>query len=365
MNKSKKIKRRRLLNKTKKYFGGKNEEVDSTNDKNSTKATDNKDNTDDENAFDIKKEGVIDIIRDKVSDFAVDTGDFLKDKTLRLFGLQPINENETAETGTKENNPVSGLMSNAKSISDDVVKVFDKGSAAIIGNINDVLESPKMENSVTQAAKETVESGKVLLKKFNENLNDPEFKELTKEALENVSDYADITLEALHKPLNKAIDEFSEAGNKAAAGVVSGAIKVGTDAAGAIPGYGAIIDFGKMINDGTRAVSTAVEAGSQAIETTSELIDQTTKGIKKGIEELEEKKKEAMNIANRASSSINEFQNPALNFSKNINDRINNKINDKINDKINKALPTTRGGRKSKKRLLTRKSKSKRVRFAL
>jgi hypothetical protein len=347
MNKSKKMKRKRLLNKTKKYFGGKNEEADATN---------SKGNVDTKNAFDIKKEGVFDIIGDKVSDFAVDTGDFLKDKTLRLFGLQPINENETDETGTNENktnNAVSGLMSNAKTIGDDVVKAFVKGSTAIIGNINDVLESPEMENSVTQTAKETVESGKILLKKFNDKLNDPEFKELTKEALENVSEYSEIALEALNEPLDKAIDEFSEAGNKAAAGVVSGAIKVGTDAVGAIPGFGAIIEVGKMINDGTRAASTVVEAGSQAIETTSELIDQTTKGIKKGIEELEEKKKEAINITNRASNSINEFQKP-LNFAK------------KINDKINKALPTTGGGnRKSKKRLLNRKLKSKRVRFAL
>lgn len=342
MNMSKKMNRKRLLNKTKKYFGGKNEEADSAND---------------ENAFDIKKEGVIDIIGDKVSDFAVDTGDFLKDKTLRLFGLQPINENETDESGTKENNTnnaISGLMSNAKSIGDDVVKAFVKGSTEIIGNINDVLESPEMENSVTQTAKETVESGKILLKKFNETLNDPEFKEQTKEALENVSDYAGIAVEALNEPLDKAIDEFSEAGNKAAAGVVSGAIKVGTDAVGAIPGYGAIIEVGKMINDGTKAVSTAVEAGSQAVVTTSELIDQTTKGIKKGIEELEEKKKEAMNITNRASNSINEFQKP-LNFAK------------KINDKINKVIPSkgSGGGRKTKKRLLNRKLKSKRVRFAV
>ena len=112
-----------------------------------------------------------------------------------------------------------------------------------------------------------------------------------------------------------------------------------------------------MINDGTRAASTVVEAASEASETASELFLKTTNGIKKGMKELEEKKNEAMNIANRTSSSINDFHSPALNLSKNLK---------KSSDKIKNGIPSVGGSsRKSKKRLLKRKAKSKKVRFAL
>ena len=361
MNKTKHLKRNRIFKKTRKYFGGKN--TDNTKSKENTdepketeeNTKETEENTDSDSDSEDKPEGVFDIIGDKATDFAKDTGKFVADKTLRLLGLQRINEN-SVQQDNKIADAASGLASNVQSIGNDVVKVFDKGSAAIIGNINDVLESPKVEKSVTEAAEETVKAGTKLLNIFNENLNNPEFKEQTKVALDNVADYADITVKALNEPLDKAIDEFSEAGNKAAAGVAAGLIKVGTDAMGAIPGYGAIIDVGKMINDSTRAASSVVESASDAAETASELFLKTTKGIEKGMKELQEKKNEAMNIANRTSNSINQFQNPSLELSKNLK---------KSSDKITKAIPSVGGSRKSKKRLLKRKTKSKKVRFAL
>ena len=364
MNKTKHLKRKLFLKKTKKQLGGTTSEKKNTEDSSNSISE----------AID-KKQGVIDIVGDKVSDFALGTGDFLKNKTLRLFGLQPINEDETDDKSQQVDESVNklsdaasgvvsnaesaskGILSNVQSIGNDIASVVNKGSAAVIGNINGVLESPKIENSVTEAAKETVEIGTKLLKKFNKNLNNPEFKEATKEALDNAADYTKIGVEALNEPLDQAIDEINHAGNKAAAGVAAGVIKVGTDALGAVPGVGAIIDVGKMINDGTKAASTVVEAGTEAAETASELFLKTNEGIKKGIQELEEKKKEAINIANRTSDAINEFQTPSLDLSE--------KLNKTVSDKVNKVASKVGGNKKSKKRLLNRKAKSKRVRFAL
>jgi hypothetical protein len=345
MNKTKHLKRQRLFKKTKKLIGGVSNK----------KLNDEKPIASISQAID-EKEGIFDIVGDKASNFALETSDFLKNKTLRLFGLQPINEDESNNTSqevdesvNKLSNAASGVLANVQSIGNDVASVVNKGSAALIGNINDVLESPKVETSVTEAAKETVEIGTKLLNKFNKNLNNPEFKEATKEALDNVGDYAKIGVEALNEPLDQAIDEINQAGNKAAAGVAAGVVKVGTDALGAVPGVGAIIDVGKMINDGTKAASTVVEAGTEATEAASELFIKTNEGIKQGIKELEEKKKEAMDISNRTSDSINQFHTPSLDLS----------------DKINKVASKSGGGKKSKKRLLKRKDKTKRVRFAL
>ena len=354
MNKTKHLKKYRLIKKTKKYFGG-NKDEPLNSEKIDDKNNNEKEGTEKEGT---EKEGVIDIVEDKVTDFAEDTGNFLKDKTLRLFGLQPINENESNEDSqqidksiNKLSDSTSGLVSNVQSIGNDVANVFNKGSAAIIGNINDVLDSPKVENSVTDAAKETVQIGTKLLEKFNNNLNNPRFKEETKEYLDNIADYAEISVKALNEPLDNAIDELNQAGTKALAGVVSGSVKVGTDALGAIPGVGAIIDVGKMINDSTKAASTVVEAGSEAAETASNLFLQTNEGIKKGLQELKEKKDEAINISKRTSDSINQFKNPSL--------ALFNEVGKVATKEVGKV-----GGRKTKKRLLKRKTKSKRVRFS-
>jgi len=346
MSKTRHLKKRnRLFKKTRKYFGGDNK----------------KDEINTENLDSIpEKKGVFDLIGDKVTDVAEGATSFVKDKALRLIGLQPINEeqdkqNENSQQNNKIDNNVgnaisnaesttTGLLSNVKSIGNDAANIFNQGAAAVVGNINDVLESPRVETSVTEAAKQTAQVGTNLLKKFNENLNDPEFKEVTKEALENASDYLEIGVKALNKPLDSAIDELNQSGTKAASGAVSGLIKVGMDAVGAVPGVGAIVDVGKMINDGTKAASTVVEAGSEAVETASDLFIKTNAGIKKGIQELEKKKSEAENIAKRTSDSMNEFQNP---LSTNT-------------DKV--------GGyaKKSKKRLFNRKIKTKKmVRFLL
>ena len=363
MNKTKRFKKR-LLKKTKKYYGG---------------------NIDDQNNNEQRvneKVGVIDIIKNKVSSYAENTGTFLKDKTLRLFGLQPINENvsnDPTQEGSKIDDVSSGvisnatattngILSNAKSIGNDVANVVNKGSAAVIGNINDVLNSPQVENSVAQASQQTAQIGTKLLNIVNNNLNNPEFKEATKEALDNVADYAEISVKALDEPLDHAIDELNQAGSKAAAGVASGAIKVGTDAVAAIPGVGAIVDVGKMINDGTKAASTVVEAGSEAAETASELFMKTNEGIKKGMQELEEKKNEATNIANRTTDSINQFQNVPDDFSEKngaASEKINSAIGDKVTNVTSNAYNKVGGNRKTKKRLLKRKLKSKKVRFAL
>ena len=40
------------------------------------------------------KEGVVDMLKNKLSGFAAASGNYLKDKSLRLFGLQPIPEKD-------------------------------------------------------------------------------------------------------------------------------------------------------------------------------------------------------------------------------------------------------------------------------
>lgn len=344
--------------KTRKYYGG-NTNLNKNN-----------------NKLDEKSKGILDIIGSKLYNFSKDTGDFVAEKGLRLIGLQPIKKDDNNDNnnisnnnidnnnidnnGNKVNNKidelgdassgmVSGILSNAKKIGSDVVDVVDKSSAALVGQVNDVLESPKIENSIGESVKETADIGEKILGNVNEILDNPILKKETEIALENVGDYAEIAVDALNKPLNKGIDNLNEAGTEALGGVISGAIKVGTDALAAVPGLGAVVEVGKIVNDASKAIGDVVEAGTDSVSTVSEIVKDTNKNIHEGIEKLDETKNSldknykdlnnnSKKISNRIDKSIKQFENPV----------------------------SSSGGRKTRNKILDNKyKKTKRVRFSI
>ena len=345
---TKRIKKNRAKNRTKKYFGGATQDYNlNSNTNQNTNSNINNTNLNTNTTNDVNdNKGIFNIIGDKLSQYTGKAVKYAEEKGLRLLGLQKINnQSETNNDSTKNIDEIGNATSSAvKSISSDIVNVFDKGSAAIVENINDVLESPQVGESLNEAASETAEIGEKLLSNFNEKLSTPEFKEEAKEALKNVSDYAEIVVDSMDEPINNAVDQLNEAGTKAAAGAISGLVKVGTDALAAVPGAGAVIELGKIANDATAAVGHVVEATSQATETVSKVVDETSKNIEKGMDKLEEEKKLATQISNRTDKSINSFENPIKNPIKPI---------------------YSGGARKTKRRLFKRKAKSKRVRFSV
>ena len=347
MVKTKINRRKKLLKRTKKqrkfYSGG---GVDLKNEKTTISSHD-----------EVPKEGIIDMLKDKVTGMVKSAGDFAADKGLRLFGLQPIRKKESVdESVDKLGDAASNVVSDVESVGANIANVANKGSAAILENINEVLGSPQVNKTITQAAEHTKDIIEKQLESINKIASEPRFKEEAKKALDNAAEYADIAVDALNKPLDKAIDKLNEAGEKAASGAVSGSIKVATDAMAAVPGAGAIVEAGKMINDISKAASSVVEAGSEATSTLSDLYLDTTEKIKKGMKELEEKKKLAENISNRTSESIKEFENPIKNLPS--ISKYSNNNNQSAGSKLKSVI-------KTKKKLDKPSGKSKRVRFVL
>jgi uncharacterized phage infection (PIP) family protein YhgE len=337
-----------------------------------------------------KPPGIFDIIGDRLATYSGDVAGYVGTKGLRLLGLKKIKDdepiknddavtevdNKIEQVSDAATNAVSGIAAQASAIGSDIVKVADGTSAAILENVNDVLESPKVEHSVTETAKETAEDAANLLNKVNVALNTPELKAATEVVLDNVADYAEVAVEAMDKPLNNAIDTLNQAGAEAASGVGSGLIKVATDMAGAVPGVGAVIDAGKALNDGSAAVGKVVEAASTTVEAVSDAVEQTSENFKEGLDKLNDAKnavaekieektdvlgngtdvlskgadnlkklnKEGADTLNRVNSSMDEFHNPL---------------------KHNVAAAAAGGGRKTRRKLFKRKAKSKRVRFAI
>ena len=249
-----------------------------------------------------KNESILNVIGNGLSDYSGKAIRYGTDKGLRLAGLGPKQPVETYDS-TQQN--VDSAQQNVDSTQQNVDNIFEKGSAAFIGNINNVLDSPRVRDSLNETAQKTAVIGVKILKNFNENLSTPEMKKQTKLALDNAAEYAEIALVAMDQPINKALDKLHEAGIKAAASSISGAIKVGTDAMAAVPGVGAVVELGKVVNDVSTAVGNVVGAASDATNTVSKLVKETSNNINESVV----KKRESI------SNSIKSFK-PSMIFKK-------------------------------------------------
>lgn len=288
-----------------------------------------------------EREGIIDIIGDKISDVASSATTFVGDAGLKIMGLERINKTSEEDDATKKVDKNINKVSDAASgIITDVGNVVDKTGVAIIDNVNEVLGSDAVKQTTEQAAKKTAELVKEGAETFNQALNDPEVKAQLEESIEKAGEIGSVVVEAAEKPLEKAVDVTANAVSKATGAALAGFIKVGTDMMGAVPGVGAVIEVGKMLNDSSKAASAVVEAGSEAVEVVSDVFIETKEGVKKGLELLERQKKLGNEISNRTDKSIKEFENPI-------------------------ATAQSAGARKTRRRLLKHRGKSKRVRFAI
>jgi hypothetical protein len=242
-----------------------------------------------------------------------------------------INSNNTYLNDIEKK--VSGITNDiTNDVYDTSVHLANKSKEYVIQNINDFIESPKISK--------IAESGENYLKDINDKIENPVFKKQVNDTLENISDYSELTLKAMDKPIDDAIIKLNDAGTKATSGIVSSSIKVGTDALAAIPGIGAFIELGKIANDASKGVSSVVEASSQAAETVDDFLTETNKNITK----LSNIKQQGGEIIDRTIDSIN-------NFHKQI--------------PISSLPSAMKGGNKTKKRFFRRKNKTKRVRFNL
>lgn len=282
-----------------------------------------------------ERKGVLDIVGDKIGDVASSVVNKATDISLHALGLEKIDK---SKQNSESNKNIEEKFGNASS---GVISDVGKTSTAVIDNVNEVLDSPYVSEGVTEAGKETAAITGKLAEKFNESMNDPIIKAEVQEAIENAGEIGTVIAKASEEPIKEVAKVGVESGTKALGAASAGVIKVGTDMLAAIPGVGSIIEIGKILNDGSKAVSSVVEAGSKAIETTSDAFIETTEKVKEGLKDLEEKKRISEQISNRTLKSIDQFENP---------------------------IPTTSqtaGSRKTKRRLFKRMSKSKRVRFSI
>ena len=133
----------------------------------------------------------------------------------------------------------------------------------------------------------------------------------------------------------------------------------------AVPGAGAIIEVGKIVNDASRAIGDVASAASEATSTISKVVEETSKNIDEGLDKLEEKKERMSNAFTPPSVNLNPGED--LNKLNKVGGTITNRVEKSIDEFENpvSSAPVLTGGRKTRKKFLKRKGKSKRVRFAI
>jgi hypothetical protein len=276
------------------------------------------------------RKGIVDIIGNKIGDSLSSMAQTATDAGLKIAGLERINKEKESSENIESNEP----------------NLLDKTGSSLLQNVNEVLGSDEVKQTTKEVAQETASILKDGAKIFNDSLNEPEVREELEKAINNAGEIGSVVVKASEKPFEEMVDVAAKAVPKASGAAVSGLIKVGTDAMAAIPYVGSVIELGKMLNDGSKAASSVVEAGSEFTEVASDAFIETKENVEKGLRELEEKKKMAQQIANRTSNSINEFENS------------NRHIVGGKNEKNTRK-------RLFNKRKMKSKLKSKRVRFAV
>lgn len=213
---------------------------------------------------------------------------------------------------------------------------LDKTGAAIINNVNEVLESDIAKETTKQAAKDTVYIVKELAGTFNKALDDPEFKAEAKQAIQNVGELGLVFAEAAKEPVNIALNNTAESIERTMPKLGAAGVKILWDTMGAIPPISILVDGINIVNDVTKATSAASKVATEAIESASDAFSETKKKFELKLKELEEKKRISQQISNRTTNSIKEFEDPIQ-----------------------------AGGYKTRRRLFKHKAKSKRVRFTV
>jgi len=279
-----------------------------------------------------ERQGIVDMAGNTILNTASSVVGTAADLALGLAGYERKKDQEptTSEPTQKPYDTSPGFISQA-------INVVDKAGAIAIGTVNSVLDSDAAKQTTSEAAKGTAQIVGNTAQTFNDAFNDPVIKAQIEKAVENAGELGGVIIKASDEPIQEAVGVAGKAATKAINAGVVGTIEVGKNALKATPGVGALVSGLDALNAASKGVAATVEAGSDVAIAAADAIGQTTKNVNKILKELEEKKKMGGQISNRTANSINEFENP--------------------------TITSGGGGLKTRRRLLKRYTKSKRVRF--
>ena len=217
-------------------------------------------------------EGLFGLISPKLSTYASNITNFAKEKGLRLIGLQSIPPDDEAAAAAAATAAATAAAADEKPLSAE--------------DAHRLKEFKTIENAIGNIVSDTVKSTSNVLRDVNAKISTPEFKKEAEFALDNAAEIATMGVRAFEQPLNESIDVLSESGEKLVAGVSSGAIKVMTDVAAAVPYVGTVVELGKIANDASATIADVMDATSSATKAVSTVIQKTNSNFEQNMNEL-------------------------------------------------------------------------------
>ena len=139
--------------------------------------------------------GIMDYMGDKIGDLASESTSYLTNKTARLFGLKPItadeakaDQKETAKETKSLSDATTNISDSVSNMTSNISDSVNNSSAALIGDMNEVLKAPIVNEAVSQAANDTKEITENLLESVNDTFDDPKFKKELTETMNNTAE---------------------------------------------------------------------------------------------------------------------------------------------------------------------------------
>lgn len=199
-----------------------------------------------------ESQGFGDVVGSKISSGIASTTKYIADKTARVLGYEPV----VKDTNSEIDNKMNAVSSKATDI---------------IEGVNSTLSSPDANKSISEAAENTAEVVGNALGTFNDTLSNPEVMKEVEEATQTASKYAEIIGKSAGPLIDEGAAKLGEILEKEGPIISKSLVKMGVDAASAVPGVGAVIALGNELNDGSAIVSAVVEGTKEAVDTSVSL----------------------------------------------------------------------------------------------
>lgn len=227
-----------------------------------------------------------------------DSAEYAVDKGARFFGFKPIDEDD--QKLQQQQPPTNSLLTSVTNIASGVAHKAEQVGTIMVDTLNKKLESPEVQETISQAVGNTVKATKNILENANEQLNDPQFVNDIANTARNMSENATRILKAADPSINKFIDQTAKIGTEVGSKVGDSAVSIALNTAEAIPGVGAAIGLVRDVDKAVVAGEAIVEAGLETAGAAAEAISDTEQA-------LNEKQQEVSDITDRTTNNIENF----------------------------------------------------------
>ena len=214
---------------------------------------------------------------------------------------QTTANNMNTNLSPSPNNNNGMVSSFTRSVSSTAGESFKR----VLSSISSALLPHLSEDIIRNIVIENMPPG--FIKEFNEQMKDPNYRREVDIAVENIKEYYNKLLSAVQDPFNRAVDNITD--NiipKLVGSMATSASTAVFNIANAIPGVGAVLSAGRVLNNITDTASKL----TGSVSNTAEALNAFAEATKSNLNNLNNLQKGNRDTTNRVAQSMEQFNNP-------------------------------------------------------